>query len=105
VANEQFDLNEWAQQAKYEVRVTSESEAEMAARLQEAAKKAEHDRMIQKWIILLAIFVVLATFLYCGYVLGFGSPEDKKWASTIAITLVGSLCSGLAGFLIGKKGS
>jgi hypothetical protein len=87
----------------YSVRLEKETPEDADARRSLALDEASHKRRIHFWLIILAILLVVVTFIFCGYVLLTGLPEDKKWASTIATIIVTALCSGLFGVELGKR--
>lgn len=98
----QIDLNDLGK-GKYALSIESDTPEDAAARRQEKAEEAKHRRRIHFLIIMLAIVLVLASVFWCGNALLTGSPDDKKWASTIAAAIVSAICSGLIGVAIGQR--
>ena len=98
----QIDLGQLSQNNhRYELSLSnSETEEDGSARRALEAAAAEHQRRIQFAIIIFAMLVSSVVFAGCVYAFVTGSPDDKKWAAGI----LGSIASGLIGFLVGQGG-
>lgn len=97
------DLEALGKGKNWNLHIENETPEDAAARRAEAAEKAKHGRRLQFLCFMLAIVVVLFAFLWCGYVLATGSPDDKKVGSVVASAIVSSTVSGLVGFALGKR--
>ena len=71
-------------QGNYSARITSETSEDAEARRQREAETARHHRRIEFLVIIFALCLVTVAFAYCIYVLTTGSPDDKKWAQSVA---------------------
>ena len=93
MSQSQIDLNEIANNAHLNLSITSNAEENPI----DAYIRRSKDIVLFS----IALFFVLCAFLFCGYViLGKNfSYDDKKWALTIA----GSIISAFLGFLTGKN--
>jgi hypothetical protein len=101
--NNTIDLDALSKDKKFALTIESETPQDAEAKRQEIVEEGRHRRRIQFWIIVLAIILLLASFLWCGSALIQGSADDKKLAAPIATAIVTSVCSGLMGFAIGQK--
>lgn len=93
MSNSQIDLDDIANNANLNLSITSSAK--------EDPKDACIRRMKDIMLFSIAIIFVLCVFIFCGYAMlskNF-SYDDKKWATTIA----GSIVSAFLGFLTGKN--
>jgi hypothetical protein len=89
----QIDLNEFANNARFRVSIVSNAEENMQG--------AQIRRFKDVVLFVTTILFLVAAFSFCGYLL-IGrqfSIDDKKWAMTIATSII----TGFVGYITGKK--
>lgn len=89
----QIDINELASNPKLSLRIISNQD--------ENPKDAYIRRLKDIVLFFVTVIFILCTFIFCGCMLlsDNSNAEDKKWATSIAASII----SGLLGYLTGKN--
>jgi type VI protein secretion system component VasF len=100
---DQINLEDLSKDKRFELSVQSDTPEDAEARRTEKAEEGRHRRRIQFWIIMFAIVLVLIFVFLCVNALLYGTPDDKKWATSIVAAIASAISGGLVGFGFGKS--
>jgi fatty acid desaturase len=81
-----------------ELKITNETDGDAEARRTRDAAEAKLKRTMTLMLFIFAMLITGCVFAVCLTVAIVGSPDDKKWATSIVTAIV----AGLLGYLVGQ---